>query len=411
LDELQDVYATQFGWNQTAILNRSKAEPSVRANWFMVQDVGVNTLYAVGWAVLGDLASVYNDHAVASLCHGYNNIAEQAMHAHMWKPELGRFVTTYRDRDGSQQFSSVQAVQTLWPLLLRSLAPEQRIALVADVRNPRKFWTPFPFPSVSLSEPTYTARYTVNLMWRGPAWGFTNWFVLEGLAAVGESALVNEAVARWTEAYRVAPGVWEMWNAETGVGYGAEGLGMSSLLIDWLHRTSMLTIHNMPTPPTTAPHRTAAIGSSTAGTLFDDSWWLNATGSNAVIDRLQLRGGSRLESLSVMYADARAAVGSNDSFYLAEHGNPAAQTPLISLGVPRDVAMASVRLCTDGTTVLFAQFTLTNNQTAAAGDSAAAGCTTFVPPVHGAILAGVFGRARAAKMGGIDALGLSWVPM
>jgi hypothetical protein len=37
LDELQHVYQTRYGWNQTAILARQHAEPSVLANWFMVQ--------------------------------------------------------------------------------------------------------------------------------------------------------------------------------------------------------------------------------------------------------------------------------------------------------------------------------------------------------------------------------------
>jgi hypothetical protein len=45
LKELELVYRDEFGWNQTAILQRQRAaEPSALANWFMVQDVGVNTL-------------------------------------------------------------------------------------------------------------------------------------------------------------------------------------------------------------------------------------------------------------------------------------------------------------------------------------------------------------------------------
>ena len=45
LEELELVYKDEFGWNQTAILQRQRAaEPSALANWFMVQDVGVNTL-------------------------------------------------------------------------------------------------------------------------------------------------------------------------------------------------------------------------------------------------------------------------------------------------------------------------------------------------------------------------------
>jgi hypothetical protein len=132
LDELQGVYKEVYKWNQTEILARKTAPPSARANWFAVQDVGVNTLYAVGWAVLGDLASAYGDSALAARCQAQNVLAERAIHDRMWKPApLSRFVTTYRDRDGSQKFSAVQAVQTLWPLLLRSLTAEQRTALVA----------------------------------------------------------------------------------------------------------------------------------------------------------------------------------------------------------------------------------------------------------------------------------------
>jgi hypothetical protein len=35
-------------------------------------------------------------------------------------------------------------------------------------------------------------------------------------------------------------GVWEHYNPETGVGYGAEGLGMSGLLVDWMVRLGVV---------------------------------------------------------------------------------------------------------------------------------------------------------------------------
>jgi hypothetical protein len=76
----------------------------------------------------------------------------------MWDARVGRFVTTFKDRDGSVRNSTVQAVQTLWPLLLRSLRAEQRAALVADASDPGKFWSEFPFPSVSRDAPEYTAK-------------------------------------------------------------------------------------------------------------------------------------------------------------------------------------------------------------------------------------------------------------
>ena len=35
-------------------------------------------------------------------------------------------------------------------------------------------------------------------------------------------------------------GIWEHYNPETGVGYGAEGLGMSCLIVDWMIRLGIV---------------------------------------------------------------------------------------------------------------------------------------------------------------------------
>jgi hypothetical protein len=37
-------------------------------------------------------------------------------------------------------------------------------------------------------------------------------------------------------------GIWEHYNPETGRGYGAEGLGMSCLIIDWMARLGIVEI-------------------------------------------------------------------------------------------------------------------------------------------------------------------------
>ena len=35
-------------------------------------------------------------------------------------------------------------------------------------------------------------------------------------------------------------GIWEHYNPETGIGYGAEGLGMSCLIVDWMIRMGIV---------------------------------------------------------------------------------------------------------------------------------------------------------------------------
>ena len=58
---------------------------------------------------------------------------------------------------------------------------------------------------------------------------------MEGLTLQGETGVRDELMGRWIEMLRKG-GVWENYNPETAVGYGAEGLGMSALIVDWMKR-------------------------------------------------------------------------------------------------------------------------------------------------------------------------------
>lgn len=46
---------------------------------------------------------------------------------------------------------------------------------------------------------------------------------------------------KWIEMV-VQNGIWEHYNPETGTGYGAEGLGMSCLIVDWMARLGIVYI-------------------------------------------------------------------------------------------------------------------------------------------------------------------------
>ena len=53
---------------------------------------------------------------------------------------------------------------------------------------------------------------------------------------------VNRIVNKWIEMV-TQNGIWEHYNPETGRGYGAEGLGMSCLIVDWMARLGIVNIH------------------------------------------------------------------------------------------------------------------------------------------------------------------------
>lgn len=89
--------------------------------------------------------------------------------------------------------SPVEGVQSLFPLLLSGLPGHMVESIVTtQLTNASKFWTPFPVPSVSKDAPQFTPVFTIDLMWRGPTWGFPNWFVMEGLTKHGYTAVAGQ---------------------------------------------------------------------------------------------------------------------------------------------------------------------------------------------------------------------------
>lgn len=233
LIQLALSYHYRYKWDQRAILARTSAAAGP-FNWFKVQDIAVNCVYASGWGVLGDLAGHYNP-TLAAECHANEAHAESGILTTLYDNAAGRFITGYKNARDEQCFHAAQTVQTLFPLLLRGLDAPRVAHLVAALTDETQFWTPYPLPSVSRAEPEYNPVADTDLLWRGPSWGFTNWFVMEGLERHGQTRVRDELLDRWVGAVQRG-GVWEMWNPETAVGYGAEGLGMSTLVVDWMKR-------------------------------------------------------------------------------------------------------------------------------------------------------------------------------
>ena len=58
---------------------------------------------------------------------------------------------------------------------------------------------------------------------------------MEGLEKQNELGVLGELMDKWIAMVQKG-GIWEMYNPETAVGYGAEGLGMSCLIVDWMKR-------------------------------------------------------------------------------------------------------------------------------------------------------------------------------
>jgi hypothetical protein len=260
--EIAESYKFIYKWNTTEILARETApeKPAHLDTWFKVKDLALNCVYASGWQVLSDLAKELGDHDTASYCAQQATLSSAAIQSKMWDAPHDSFQTVYTDVDGVDKFAVANAVQNMFPLLLADLPQDKVDGIVAQLSDAGKFAAPYSVPTVAMDDPQFCATFDADLMWRGPVWGFTNWFVLEGLGLHGKLdvqvsvalrycwgfVLYTDPVLCWrvhqerilTSWVQLADksGIYEHYNPLTGEPYGAVGLGMSTLVCDWIYR-------------------------------------------------------------------------------------------------------------------------------------------------------------------------------
>lgn len=214
-------------WQQDDILRREQ---------FNVEDVGLCSVYADGWSILASLAQEF-DTGLAAKCRQRHRKYQDAVIHKCWHKERRQFVS-YFHQDGEEKVSPAETVQTLLPLLLDDLPRDIMDRLVAKISDPERFRLPYPLPSVARNEATFNPRVS-RLLWRGPMWPSTTWLVMEGLLKHGFTTEAGVILDSWTEMC-LQNGIWEYYNPLTGQGLGQKGLGMSTLIVDMLHRLNMV---------------------------------------------------------------------------------------------------------------------------------------------------------------------------
>ena len=233
--ELAESYKLLYNWDIQKILDRTKSRSKHLDRWFVVKDIGLNCVYASGWKVLADMALEIGDVDTANECIAQYKISRDAIINKMFISSQGHFNSLYIDNDGKEKNSVANTIQNLFPLLLYDLPANYVDIIVADLSNDKKFMSPYSIPTVAMDDPQFSATFDADLMWRGPVWGYTNWFVLEGLGLHNEMTLQKTILDSWIALVQKS-GIYEHYNPIDGTPYGAVGLGMSTLVCDWIYR-------------------------------------------------------------------------------------------------------------------------------------------------------------------------------
>lgn len=224
------------GWNRcTAPYAKVGRDPKkmFECDQFVVEDVLVNVIYAENQRVLSRLMAEVGDAAGAAELSRRAGRTVKALIGKCWNQEAGVFFDLAGLREEPLR---VNTVSSLMPLLIRELPQPMVERLVAQLEDPKKYGAAFPVPSVAQDEKTFSPTVVgTKLVWRGPSWINTNWYLARGLRRHGHEALAQRIEDQSAEAI-FRSGFREYYNPFTGEGYGAEDFSWSALALDMLSR-------------------------------------------------------------------------------------------------------------------------------------------------------------------------------
>lgn len=201
----------------------------IALNHFVVADVMVNVIYIENLRVLAELCLQVKDEAGAAIYIARAAKARDSLEELCWDETDG----LYYDVNGKEnQKLRVNTFTSLMPLLLADLAPKKVEALMAHLLNPDEYWAEFPIPSTAMNHPTYRPE-TVggNLVWRGPTWINSNWYLARGLMRHGRVDLARVIANQSILAMRKS-GIREYYNPQNASGRGAPDFSWSTILLD-----------------------------------------------------------------------------------------------------------------------------------------------------------------------------------
>ncbi len=200
-------------------------------NRFIVEDVLVNTIYAENQRVLAELILRTGDSEGAADLDRRAAKTACALVEKCWDASAGLFF----DLSGAgEKPLRVNTISSLMPILLPDLPSSIVDALAATLSDPQQYAAAFPVPSVAMNEPSYLPPAAGSkLVWRGPTWMNTNWYIARGLRRHGLIEIARTIEDR-SAALVERSGFHEYYDSTTGQGFGAHDFSWTGLALNLL---------------------------------------------------------------------------------------------------------------------------------------------------------------------------------
>jgi hypothetical protein len=139
-----------------------------------LQDVGLNSLYALDAECLAQIAALLGNTADSqSLMTEYETVKKR-VRDRLWNEQDG----IYENRFWDGRFSKRLSPTNFYPLFAGISTPEQAKRMVEEhLLNSKEFWGTYVTPTIARNDPAFPDQF----YWRGTIWGPTNYMLYQGI--------------------------------------------------------------------------------------------------------------------------------------------------------------------------------------------------------------------------------------
>ncbi len=207
-----------------------------KKGYFLVKEVGFNTIYAQNLFALADLCKEMGD-PDAGRYRTLGNKVVKSIQLLMYDEASAAFLDVW-GKDNKK--IRVLTPTIFYPVVLKDM-PEHISEKVINTHllGGGKFDTPFPLPSLAKNAPAFNPGES-EYIWRGPTWIVHNWFLHQFLmekSHLQEATKLVESIRRLIE----QSGFREYYNPFTGAGYGAKDFTWAGLVVDMIQMQKRAT--------------------------------------------------------------------------------------------------------------------------------------------------------------------------
>ena len=216
-------------WHNTLFGNGHSYRHLRDRDRFILIEPFMNAVYADGWDAISTMHQMLDQHNEAQSAEEARDKTTRALNDQCWDASLGRWIHL---RGVQRLPERTLAVGSIFPIIINGQEQEKVAEVVKRyLTNEDEFWTPYPVPSVAVSEPTFDPEGE-STIWRGPVCMNLNWLFARGLRRHGFESVAEKIEAKSIE--MASRDFREFYSPLTGRGMRGTDFGWATVAVDFV---------------------------------------------------------------------------------------------------------------------------------------------------------------------------------